>query len=105
MVNPDLHVSTAEAYGGLQGFSAEPDLKKWLQKPLPEWQGNIRNDFEASIFQKYPAIAAVKEKLYEIGAQYASMSGSGATVFGIFDSETQVKEHFPLEYEVKGDWL
>lgn len=105
MVNPAVHVSTAEAYGGLQGYSAEPDLTTWLQMPLPEWQTRVKNDFEASVFQQYPAIAEVKKKLYELGALYASMSGSGATVFGIFDRETEVKTHFPKGYEVKGEWL
>lgn len=105
MVNPDLHVSTAEAYGGLQEYSAEPDLKEWLQEPISEWRSNIRNDFEASIFQKYPAIEEAKKKLYKTGAQYASMTGSGATVFGIFDQEVEVQSHFSQVYELKGDWL
>lgn len=105
MVNPNLHVSTAEAYGGLRGYSTEPDLKEWLQSPMSSWQGKVKNDFEASIFQKYPAIASVKEKLYEMGAQFACMTGSGATVLGIFEKEMDVKSHFPEDYEVKGDWL
>jgi len=105
MVNPNLHVSTAEAYGGLQGYSVEPDLKEWLQKPLDEWKNDIRNDFEASVFKIYPAIRAIKKKLYELGAKYASMSGSGATVFGIFDQQADVKRHFPPAHQVKGDWM
>jgi 4-diphosphocytidyl-2-C-methyl-D-erythritol kinase len=54
--------------------------------PIADWQGRVKNDFEVSVFAKAPAIAAVKEKIMQLGAVYTAMSGSGACVFGIFDT-------------------
>lgn len=82
------HVSTKEAYGGLKRdlFGAErPDLRESVKSPLGEWRELIVNDFEASVFPAHPAIAALKEEMYRRGAVYASMTGSGAAVFGIFN--------------------
>ena len=82
------HVSTKEAYGGLKRdlFGAErPDLREAVKSPLGEWRELIVNDFEASVFPAHPAIAALKEEMYRRGAVYASMTGSGAAVFGIFN--------------------
>jgi 4-diphosphocytidyl-2-C-methyl-D-erythritol kinase len=78
----------------------ETTLREILHLPVAEWKGKLRNDFEKTVFARYPAIAAVKEKLYEAGAVYASMSGSGATVYGIFEQERDVRRHFPAEYVV-----
>jgi 4-diphosphocytidyl-2-C-methyl-D-erythritol kinase len=55
-------------------------------QPVAAWRDTVRNDFEASLFPAYPVLAAVKEQLYEAGAVYASMSGSGSTLYGIFDA-------------------
>lgn len=81
------HVSTKEAYTGLKRdlFGAErPDLREVVKRPIEEWRDLIVNDFETSVFPAHPAIAALKEKMYTRGALYASMTGSGAAVFGIF---------------------
>lgn len=81
------HVSTKEAYGGLKRdlFGAmRPNLREAVKKPLEEWRGLIINDFESSVFPSHPAIEALKEDMYRRGALYASMTGSGAAVFGIF---------------------
>jgi len=81
------HVSTREAYSGLNRelFGARrPDLREEVRRPVEEWRSLIVNDFETSVFPAHPAIAALKEKLYRRGACYASMTGSGAAVFGIF---------------------
>ena len=93
------HVSTKEAYAGLklpgcspsQGEVSEglrgkqrPDLRQAIRRPIGEWRHLIVNDFEASVFPAHPAIAALKDDLYRRGALYASMTGSGAAVFGIF---------------------
>lgn len=81
------HVSTKEAYAGLQRdlFGCpRPDLREAIRRPIEEWRNLIVNDFEASIFPSHPAIAALKEEMYRRGALYASMTGSGAAVFGIF---------------------
>ena len=82
------HVSTKEAYSGLSPFtshlSPRPDLRESVKRPINEWRELIVNDFEASVFPAHPAIAALKEDMYRRGALYASMTGSGAAVFGIF---------------------
>ncbi len=81
------HVSTKEAYAGLQRdlFGCpRPDLREAVRRPIEEWRNLIVNDFEASVFPSHPAIAALKEQMYRRGALYASMTGSGAAVFGIF---------------------
>ena len=81
------HVSTKEAYGGLKRNlfgTKRPDLREAVKRPIEEWQELIVNDFEASVFTTHPAIAALKEDMYNRGALYASMTGSGAAVFGIF---------------------
>ncbi len=81
------HVSTKEAYGGLHRdlFGAKrPDLREAVKRPIEEWRGLIVNDFETSVFPAHPAIAVLKEDMYHRGAHYASMTGSGAAVFGLF---------------------
>ncbi len=81
------HVSTKEAYTGLRRdlFGCpRPDLREAVRRPIEEWSNLIVNDFEASVFPSHPAIAALKEEMYRRGALYASMTGSGAAVFGIF---------------------
>ncbi len=81
------HVSTKEAYTGLNRelFGTQrPDLREAVKQPIERWRDLIVNDFETSIFPAHPAIAAIKEEMYRRGALYASMTGSGAAVFGIF---------------------
>lgn len=80
------HVSTREAYAGLR-LGASPyngDLRESIRRPIEEWRNLIVNDFEASVFPAHPAIATLKEEMYRRGALYASMTGSGAAVYGIF---------------------
>jgi 4-diphosphocytidyl-2-C-methyl-D-erythritol kinase len=81
------HVSTKEAYAGIDRSrfgQPRPDLREAIRHPIEEWRDLIVNDFETSVFPAHPAIAAFKEKMYRRGALYASMTGSGAAVFGIF---------------------
>lgn len=81
------HVSTKEAYAGIDRSrfgQPRPDLREAIRRPIEEWRDLIVNDFETSVFPAHPAIAALKEEMYRRGALYASMTGSGAAVFGIF---------------------
>jgi len=86
LVKPDIHVATPEAYSLVIPEVPEISLMELIQKPINEWKETIKNDFEKSVFSKYPVIEKIKNQLYEIGAVYASMSGSGSSVYGIFDS-------------------
>jgi 4-diphosphocytidyl-2-C-methyl-D-erythritol kinase len=95
VVKPPLFVSTAEAYAGTFPVIPERSLKEMIQLPVSEWRGVIMNDFEKTIFPKFPQIAAIKTRMYEMGAIYASMSGSGSSVFGIFSKPVNAPEEFP----------
>jgi 4-diphosphocytidyl-2-C-methyl-D-erythritol kinase len=74
-------------------------LAEILQLPVAQWKGLLKNDFEESIFKLYPEVATIKNQLYAKGAVYASMSGSGSSVFGLFEKPVQLKKSFPnMEY-------
>jgi len=95
IVKPDVHVSTAEAYAGVTPHEPDVDLHDFLEtKPLSDWRTGIVNDFEHSVFKNHPSIKTIKEKLYGHGAVYASMSGSGASVFGVFEEEVDPRKMF-----------
>ena len=79
-----ISVSTKDAYGGIKPHMPELPLTDVLAKPIEEWDGLLVNDFEETVFAKYPELAAIKRSLYDCGAKYASMSGSGSALFGIF---------------------
>nr|WP_074493129.1 4-(cytidine 5'-diphospho)-2-C-methyl-D-erythritol kinase [Mucilaginibacter polytrichastri] len=86
LVMPPLHVSSADAFRGIKPELSTVSLKELIKLPLAEWKEHIKNDFEKSVIGKFPLIGEVKQSLYEAGALYASMSGSGASVFGIFET-------------------
>ena len=92
VVMPPVHISTAEAYRGVKPAPANEPLMEIIQYPVNEWKRYIKNDFEENIFKNHPTIRGVKASLYEAGALYASMSGSGASVFGIFDKTPDLTE-------------
>ena len=100
LINPDIHISTAEAYSGVVPCKPKISLKDGLKQNITEWKETIKNDFERNLLLKYPAIANVKAYLYQSGAIYASMTGSGSTLYGIFDKEDEcrtvnLKHKFP----------
>jgi 4-diphosphocytidyl-2-C-methyl-D-erythritol kinase len=84
VVIPPVHVSTAEAYGAVKPAVPEMSVEEIVARPVEEWRGLLVNDFECSILPAHPEIAAAKQAFYDRGAVYASMSGSGSSVFGIF---------------------
>lgn len=94
LVYPNLHISTAEAYAGVKPSQPEVDLQVALKQPLSTWKDTVYNDFEASLFPRYPILNELKSRLYEAGAVYASMTGSGSTVYGIFEKEVQLSNKF-----------
>jgi 4-diphosphocytidyl-2-C-methyl-D-erythritol kinase len=81
---PDIHVSTKEAYSNIVPQIPDISVSEIMKLSIDKWKNLLQNDFEKSIFPLYPEIARIKEKMYEQGAIYSSMSGSGATVFGLF---------------------
>ena len=89
LVNPNIHVSTAWAFAklnalGLVGIKSSDPLSITRQ-PISTWKANLQNVFEKPVFEKYPEIKNIRDELYNAGAIYASMSGSGSTVYGIFE--------------------
>jgi 4-diphosphocytidyl-2-C-methyl-D-erythritol kinase len=95
LVKPDISVSTKDAYARIKPEQADFPLLETLQLPVGEWKTCMKNDFEAGVFEQYPEIGAIKRKLYERGAIYASMSGSGSSVFGIFEKAENFENEFP----------
>jgi 4-diphosphocytidyl-2-C-methyl-D-erythritol kinase len=89
LVKPDIHISTSEAYSLVIPEKSDISLLRLIQKPIVEWKDTIKNDFEKPVFARYPVIEEIKTKLYDLGALYASMSGSGSSVFGIFESQPE----------------
>lgn len=84
LVKPAVHVSTVEAYQSIVPHAAAEDLREVLRLPVQDWKFYVKNDFEDGIFEKYSVIREIKLALYAAGALYASMSGSGSAVYGIF---------------------
>ena len=89
LVKPDIFVSTKDAYALTRPQTPEVCIKDIIQQPIETWKTCLKNDFEDSVFPKYPEIAAIKDKLYDMGAVYASMSGSGSSVFGLFKEQIE----------------
>ena len=84
LVKPDIFVSTRDAFSQIKPHRPERPLKETIQLPVEEWRNCMVNDFEESVFPQFPAIREIKEEMYRQGAVYASMSGSGSSVYGIF---------------------
>ncbi len=98
LVKPDIHISTKEAYSLVRPAAPETPLTGIARMPVEEWKGRMKNSFEKSVFAAHPSMERIKERLYSLGATYASMSGSGSALFGIFKEDitaSTLKEHFP----------
>jgi 4-diphosphocytidyl-2-C-methyl-D-erythritol kinase len=99
IVNPGIHVNTGWAFAQLQLSDApRPNLRTIVQQPILNWKEKLINDFEAPVCKAHPEIASIKEELYNSGALYASMTGSGSTVFGIFEKKVKINFKFPTTY-------
>ena len=105
VVKPPFGVSTREAYSGVSPVVPQIPLCELLQRPIEEWRNCVHNDFEDSVFPLHPQLAAVKQALYDHGALYASMSGSGSALFGIFAEEhSDCGDWFDASYLARGHW-
>ena len=92
IVKPDVFVSTREAFANIRPHRPEYPVREVIRRPVAEWKDTLINDFEASVFPQYPVIGGIKKELYHQGAIYASMSGSGSSVFGLFAAGTTLPE-------------
>ncbi len=95
LINPGIHIATAAAYHDIVPAHPETDLRDIIRQPVHTWRDTLLNDFEKPVFSRYPLIAAIKKQLYEAGALYAGMSGSGATVYGIFEEPVNLYTKYP----------
>ncbi|TVP47989.1 MAG: 4-(cytidine 5'-diphospho)-2-C-methyl-D-erythritol kinase [Mongoliibacter sp.] len=96
LVNPKIHIGTREAYAGVKPKAPEINLKEVLSD-MGRWKKELINDFEVSVFPQHPEIANIKNQLYDMGAFYAAMSGSGSTVFGLFNEAPRTYQ-WPKDY-------
>jgi len=101
IVNPGIHINTAEAFSAIIPSQPTPSLKEIIQQPIETWKHDLINDFEESVFRQFPEIEAIKTRLYDAGALYSSMSGTGSTVYGIFTKDTTTDHQFPSNYFLK----
>ena len=88
LINPGIHINTGWAFSNISPAQPARSIKEIIHQPVNTWKDELKNDFESAVFTAHPAIKEIKETLYSQGAVYAAMSGSGSTVFGIFEPNT-----------------
>jgi 4-diphosphocytidyl-2-C-methyl-D-erythritol kinase len=98
---PGIHVSTADAFRNIKRSPNVPSCASIVERPIHEWKATLFNDFEETVFSAFPEIATIKKKLYDAGAVYASMTGTGSTVYGIFETSPSLKNLFPSHYQLE----
>ncbi|HZL12291.1 MAG TPA: 4-(cytidine 5'-diphospho)-2-C-methyl-D-erythritol kinase [Prolixibacteraceae bacterium] len=99
LIKPPVEVSTANAFQFIEPKKTDFSLTEVLSRPVQEWKNSVVNQFESCVVQQFPVIAEIKHQLYDLGAVYASMSGSGSCVFGLFNElPLNWKSHFPIVY-------
>lgn len=101
LVNPAIHVSTREAFSNLTPAIPQKSIQQIITQPISTWKNELVNDFETNVFEQFFEIREIKNTLYNHGAIYACMSGSGSTVFGIFDANINLTFSFPKNYLCK----
>lgn len=99
LICPEVHIATGQAFSLITPRAALYDLRTLADLPMAKWKDHIQNDFEDAIFSQHPELAAIKRKLYEQGAIYASMSGSGSTIYGIFEKGKKAVIEGPLSFK------
>jgi 4-diphosphocytidyl-2-C-methyl-D-erythritol kinase len=91
IINPGIHINTSNAFMRIQPGEPRHPLKETIMYPVSQWKDTLINDFENVIFEQYPLLGQIKTDLYKAGAVYASMSGSGSTLFGLFKDQPVIK--------------
>jgi 4-diphosphocytidyl-2-C-methyl-D-erythritol kinase len=98
LINPGIHINTAAAFKSITPGKNSVDLRTALSMPVSSWRNQIINDFETGVFYQHPEIEAIKNDLYDKGAIYAAMSGTGSTVYGLFPKASQYRFNYPSHY-------
>jgi 4-diphosphocytidyl-2-C-methyl-D-erythritol kinase len=102
VINPGIHIATAWAFSQIHPYQPLKSIQQIIQQPIATWKDELINDFELSVQQKHPIIKNIKDTLYQFGAVYASLTGTGSTVFGIFSKEIATPLFkFPEHYFIK----
>ncbi len=101
VINPGIHVPTGQAFSWLTPAKPASSLKQLIRLPVDEWKDSIINDFQKPVADRHPEISTIIESLYSNGAVYASMSGSGSTVFGLFPKEQRPEIQIPAHYLIR----
>jgi 4-diphosphocytidyl-2-C-methyl-D-erythritol kinase len=100
VVYPNLHISTAEAYGRIVPQAPGFALREALARPMSTWRETVVNDFETALTPAHPVLGEIKKQLYGAGATYASLSGSGSAVYGLWETGKPAAVAWPVEYTV-----
>ncbi|HLK30040.1 MAG TPA: 4-(cytidine 5'-diphospho)-2-C-methyl-D-erythritol kinase [Puia sp.] len=98
-VHPDIHIDTAWAFSQLKPSVPEKSLTEIIKQPITTWKDDLKNDFEKPVMKEFPELKMIKQKLYDAGALYASMSGSGSTIFGIFEKTRTLNVDMDKRYK------
>ena len=101
LVNPGIHINTAWAFSQIEPGIPETGIREIISQPVESWKDTLKNDFEGAVFKEFPEIKYIREELYKQGAVYAVMSGSGSTVFGIFDKNSSPSLFAGKNYFIK----
>jgi 4-diphosphocytidyl-2-C-methyl-D-erythritol kinase len=101
LINPGIHIPTKDAFSRITPNRERRGIREIITEPVERWKDSLKNDFEDSVFDLHPEIGQIKTRLYEDGAIYASMSGSGSSVYGLFKRNAQPKLEFSSNYFVK----
>lgn len=102
LVNPEIHVNTGWAFSQVKPSTPKKSIKEIIVKPVNTWKDALKNDFELTVFAVHPSIKKIEDELYRKHALYAAMSGSGSSVFGIFDKAAVIKtSDLSEEYSIK----
>lgn len=101
LINPRIHVNTGWAFSQISPAQPNTSIKEIIKHPVETWKEELCNDFESAVFSAHPEIRKIKQELYGQGAIYASMSGSGSTVYGIFSRNTAKPSFSGSDYFIK----
>ena len=102
LIYPAIHSNTALAYKGIIPAKPDKSVKEIISQPITDWKSILTNDFERNLFTQYPELESIKNKLYKTGALYASISGSGSAMYGIFEKDIDINTlNLPANYLIK----